>query len=160
MNMYHLLAATLVVAASFGPAVAAEVAAGPAVVQGSTTPKIGDKMPDGAIYAGISPDMHKPLYATPVTAIGHYDWNKGAEYCAALKTNGHPDWRLPTKDELNVLYNNSAAIGGFDTSGLETFGWYWSSSEGDHGLVWGQRFSDGTQGNHLKTYDSSVRCVR
>jgi len=160
MSMYYLLAAALVLAASFGPAVAAEMAAGPAVVQGSTTPRIGDKMPDGAIYAGISPDRGEPMYTTPATAIGHYNWNKGAEYCAALKRNGHQDWRLPTKDELNVLYNNRAAIGGFDTSGLETFGWYWSSSEGDRSLAWGQRFSDGDQYYNLKTYESSVRCAR
>jgi hypothetical protein len=33
---------------------------------------------------------------------------------------------MPTKSELNVLFNNRAAIGGFDLSGSEPSGWYWS----------------------------------
>src|ERR1039458_10259614 len=31
-------------------------------------PKIGDKMPDGTVLAGISPDTNKPMYATPADA--------------------------------------------------------------------------------------------
>jgi hypothetical protein len=27
--------------------------------------RIGDIIPDGTIYAGISPDTNKPMYATP-----------------------------------------------------------------------------------------------
>ena len=34
-------------------------------------------------------------------------------------------WRLPTKDELNKLYNNKKKIGGFKDSYLDDF--YWSS---------------------------------
>src|SRR5947207_14645373 len=30
--------------------------------------KPGDRMPDGTVYAGISPDTHKPIYATPKDA--------------------------------------------------------------------------------------------
>jgi len=31
-------------------------------------PKVGDKMPDGTVLAGISPDTNKPMYATPADA--------------------------------------------------------------------------------------------
>src|SRR5260370_41766213 len=34
----------------------------------STEPKIGDRMPDGTVYAGISPDSGKAMYATPTDA--------------------------------------------------------------------------------------------
>jgi hypothetical protein len=34
------------------------------------------------------------------------------------------DWRVPSKNGLNVLFNNRAAIGGFDISGTVTVGWY------------------------------------
>jgi Protein of unknown function (DUF1566) len=129
-------------------------------MQGGTTPQIGGKMADGAIYAGISPDTHEPMYTTSARVVDHYNWNRGAEYCRALKINGHVGWRLPTKDELSVLYNNREAIGGFDTSGAESVGWYWSFSEEGGDLVWGQRFSDGEQYYNIKTYVSSVRCVR
>src|SRR5437764_12648503 len=30
--------------------------------------KPGDRMDDGTIYAGISPDTHKPMYTTPADA--------------------------------------------------------------------------------------------
>jgi hypothetical protein len=34
------------------------------MAQTLTEPKIGDKMPDGTIYAGISPETGRPMYAT------------------------------------------------------------------------------------------------
>jgi hypothetical protein len=73
---------------------------------------------------------------------------------------GHKDWHVPTKNELNVLFNNRAAIGGFDISGSNPSGWYWSSSFYDKWNAWGQRFSDGFQNDFSKVYPSSVRCVR
>lgn len=30
--------------------------------------RIGDRMPDGTVYAGISPDTSKPMYTTPAYA--------------------------------------------------------------------------------------------
>ncbi|WP_205756022.1 MopE-related protein [Lacibacter luteus] len=53
-------------------------------------------------------------------------------------------WFLPTKDELNKLYVNRAAIGGF-TGDL-----YWSSSEYDADNAWVQSFQTGGQGPGLK----------
>lgn len=35
---------------------------------------------------------------------------------------------MPTVRELNVLFNNRAAIGGFNESGL-LLGYYWSASQ-------------------------------
>src|SRR5437762_1894389 len=92
----------------------------------------GDRMPDGRIYAGISPDTHKPMYTTPEDAPLTYTFNEARKYAAELEANGHKDWRVPTKAELKVLFNNRAAIGGFDASGLNPGGWYWSSTEHGH----------------------------
>src|ERR1022692_3528523 len=80
----------------------------------STAPQIGDKMPDGSVYAGVSPDTNKPMYATPADAPLTYTFNQAQKYAANLDAHCHQDWRVPTKGELNVLYNNRAAIGGFD----------------------------------------------
>jgi hypothetical protein len=38
----------------------------------------------------------------------------GSKHAATLNAHGHKDWRLPTKVELDVLFNNRAAIGGFE----------------------------------------------
>jgi hypothetical protein len=123
-------------------------------------PKPGDKMPDGAVYAGISPDTNKPMYATPADAPLTYTFNQAQKYAEHLDAYGHKDWRVPTKGELNVLFQNRAAIGGFDISGSDPAGWYWSSSQLYNVKAWGQRFSDGDQKYYSKNGDSSLRCVR
>ena len=126
----------------------------------ATAPKIGAKMPDGTIYAGMSPDTNKPMYTTPADASLTMTFNEAKEYAARLDAHGHKDWRVPTKAELNVLFNNRAAVGGFNVSGSLPAGWYWSSSQNYGWLAWVRRFSDGYQDDILKSYPSSVRCVR
>src|ERR1039457_3891244 len=103
-------------------------------------PKVGDKMPDGTVLAGISPDTNKPMYATPADASLTMTFNEAQEYAAKLDAHGHKDWRVPTKAELNVLFNNRAAIGGFDKTGLYPAAWYRSSSQSHEWLAWEQRF--------------------
>jgi hypothetical protein len=123
--------------------------------------KPGDRMPDGTIYAGISPDTGKAMYATQTDAPLTYTFNQAQKYAEKLDANGHMDWRVPTKSELNVLYNNRAAIGEFDVSGSNPAGWYWSSSQDILSLnAWDQRFSDGNQDYYVKLNASSLRCVR
>jgi hypothetical protein len=114
---------------------------------------IGDKATDGTIYAGISPDTNQPLYTTPADAPGTDTLSGAKRYCSALQTSGHQDWRAPTKNELNTLYQNrdvSELKGTFNETGSHSAGWYWSSSSpagSDDGSYWGwaQRFSDGFQ---------------
>ena len=123
-------------------------------------PKIGDKMPDGTVFAGISPDTNKPMYATSADASLTMKFNEAQEYAAKLDAHGHKDWRVPTKAELNVLFNNRAAIGGLNISGSYPAGWYWSASPDTKWGAWGQRFSDGAQGDNYKLNPLSVRPVR
>ena len=123
-------------------------------------PKPGNRMADGTVYAGISPDTGKAMYTTPKDAPLTMKWNAAMEYAAQLDARGHEDWRVPTQGELNVMYNNRAAIGGFNVSGSDPAGWYWSSSQFDNLTAWDQRFSDGDQGAYYKYYVSSLRCVR
>ena len=65
------------------------------------------------------------------------------------------DWRMPTRFELNEMYVQRVAIGGFANFG------YWSSTENNYGNAWGQYFSDGFQGYDGKAgYPFYVRSVR
>jgi hypothetical protein len=121
--------------------------------------KIGDRMPDGTVYAGISAATDEPMYATPNDAPFTYTFNQARDYAAKLDVHGHQDWRVPTKSELNVLFQNRAAIGGFDESGSHPARFYLSSSHLSDNHAWGQRFSDGDQFNYFKHYVSSLRCV-
>jgi len=126
-------------------------------------PKPGDKMFDGSVYAGISPDTNKPMYAMPADAPLSMTFNEAKKYAQganAQRHYGHDGWHVPTKAELNVLFNNRAAIGGFNTteSASDPAGWYWSAKSYTW-TAWGQRFSDGCQGNPDKGNHSSVRLV-
>ncbi len=79
-------------------------------------PKIGDKMQDGTTLAGISPDTGEPMYVTPADAPLKMEWKRVKGYVKELnrdKAHGYKDWRSPTADELRVLFDCSAAIGGF-----------------------------------------------
>jgi hypothetical protein len=121
-----------------------------------TEPRIGERMPDGTVYAGTSPDTGKPMYTTPADAPLTMKWIKAMQ----LEAHGHKDWKLPSQAEQDVLFANRTAIGGFNTSGSFPAGYYWSSSEGSNVSAWFQRFSDGLQDFSLKSYGLSVRCVR
>ena len=123
--------------------------------------QIGEVMPDGTVYAGISPDTGKPMFTTAADAPLTYTFNQAQKYAKKHNAHGHKDWRVPTKGELNVLFSNRVAIGRFDESGSLPGGWYWSSSQYDYNTAWSQLFSDGNQFYlNLKDGASSVRCVR
>ncbi len=68
--------------------------------------------------------------------------------------NGYGDWFLPSKDELNELYQQRAVVGGFtNVNG-------WSSTEVTSNLAWLQYFTNGLQINLGKYNALSVRAVR
>jgi hypothetical protein len=127
-------------------------------------PQVGDKQADGTVFAGLSPDTNQPMYARSSDEPNTYKWKKAMEYAARFEGNGHPAgaFRVPSKDELNVLFRNRAKIGGFNETGSGPAGWYWSSTEGRAyaGCAWDQRFDDGDRGWDPKSYESSLRLVR
>jgi hypothetical protein len=125
--------------------------------------RIGYKMPDGTIHAGVSPDTAKKMYAMPTDAPLTFTFKEAQKYAEgvnARKQFGHNDWRVPTKNELNVLFNNRAAIGGFDVGGSGPACWYWSATPNNGWNMWCQRFSDGYQNDYSEDFDLSVRLVR
>lgn len=76
--------------------------------------------------------------------------------CYDLVLNGYSDWYLPSKDELNELYINRVAIGGFVAGG------YWSSTETSPfgGSIYIQSFVNGAQ-TSTPLYDTKrVRAIR
>ena len=77
-----------------------------------------------------------------------------ASLCGDLVLGGYSDWYLPSIDELNKLYLNRVAIGGFANFG------YWSSTEIANNGAWLQGFDDGYQYNFNKYDDGDVRAVR
>lgn len=133
---------------------------GPAASRTPSEFKIGTRMRDGSVFAGVSRDKVLLMYTTRHDAPGTYTWTEAMKYCSDLGAEGHRIWRLPTEPELFTLFNNSAAIGYFHTSGSDPATWYWSSSRDSTWGAWGQRFSDDAAGYPDEFDRLSVRCVR
>ena len=92
-------------------------------------------------------------------------------FCAArtcnelvITENGktYGDWYLPSKEELNLMYENKETIDATATSNGGTAfasSKYWSSTEYDDNAAYYQDFSDGFQGNANKI-TFKVRAIR
>ena len=82
--------------------------------------------------------------------LGMMNWHEAKIACKTLRKG----WRLPTKDELNMLYKNKKEIGDF------AINFYWSSTELDNYLAWRQDFNFGNQYGFNKNFTYYVRAVR
>lgn len=95
-----------------------------------------------------------------IAAQGTGDY--AASLTANLVLNGHRDWFLPSRDELDLMYRNIGPaapeplrnIGGFGP------GIYWSSSEYVTSIAWTQNFVNGDQTNEYAVNSLGVRPVR
>jgi hypothetical protein len=82
--------------------------------------------------------------------------DKAAQFCDALIEGGYDDWFLPSKDELNEMYNNLHLHGVGDFANLR----YSSSSEADANNHSTQIFTDGSQNDNGKNIILRFRAAR
>ena len=82
--------------------------------------------------------------------LGEHNWEDAKKVCAKLGYG----WRLPTREELHLMWLNRESIGNFATAS------YWSSSEGNYNYAWNQYFFNGNQYTNYKYYTYYVRAVR
>jgi len=109
------------------------------------------------IKAGKEPIQEPILCSNPEMLFEVYpihfrktNWEDAMKACADLGDG----WRLPTRLELLLMYNNQDELGGF------ALDYYWSSTEDDNYGAWIQDFGYGGQGLNPKLYDYYVRAVR
>jgi hypothetical protein len=81
------------------------------------------------------------------------NWDDAKLYCFSLNVDGKTGWRLPSKEELNLIYKSE--------NDFEKL-WYRSSTEDNSDYVWVQNFFGGYQtGNGSKNFDGYyVRAIR
>lgn len=80
--------------------------------------------------------------------------NYAANICEELTLNGYSDWFLPSKNELNLLYQQRNIINGFNE------GYYWCATEYDSLHAWNQYFPYGPQYYADKADSACVRAIR
>ena len=81
------------------------------------------------------------------------------DFSVSTSNADYTDWYLPSKHELNLLYQQKMIVGGFNlTSGI-----YWSSTESvttPETSAWEQEFKFGSQHEDDKDLPDQVRCIR
>ncbi len=96
-------------------------------------------------------------------SIAYHGFNFGSvaakscsDYSITVSGITYDDWFLPSKDELNYIYQNLVIhnLGGFSGD------YYWSSSEIDSHSAWLQSLSSGSQLTNNKYVNNRVRPVR
>jgi len=111
----------------------------------------GSHVTTGATATAIGTGQANTTAIVSKQGTGSY----AAQLCNDLTEGGYDDWFLPSQDELNKLWLNKVAIGGFADS------YYWSSSEQPAAVnAFTQLFSTGGQvvSNEKDTY--LVRAAR
>jgi hypothetical protein len=91
----------------------------------------------GTVIDATSTEIGKGL-ANTLAIIGGCSMAGAALACSNLVENGYDDWFLPSKDELHQMYLQRTVV-----PDLLSYGVYYSSSEYDADLVWGQIFDEG-----------------
>ena len=115
--------------------------------------------------SGVAPELHgigdgEANTQAIVDELGSGDY--AARLCWDLEHGGYDDWFLPSKDELNAIWDNIVDDGSGANSGIGVFApnLYWSSSENSATKAWYQDFADGGQGSWGKGLNLRVRAVR
>ena len=113
--------------------------------------QVGDFV-HGGYYAGDHDGHHIICSPIEYELPFEFDWHQAINYCKAL------GMELPTKEELNLLYELSKLVP--DQFRTGEWSWYWSSSEYSSTCAWSQSFNNGYQNDSSKTYSNCVRPIK
>ncbi len=125
------------------------------------TPQIGDFYQGGIVFFVDETGQHGLVCAVS-DAPELLDWYEAFDFCNNYSLTGesviYDDWYLPSRDELNQMDINKAAI--VNGGGVFTTYSYWSSTEYYSYNAWVQSFSYGSQTYDDKINPANVRAVR
>jgi hypothetical protein len=107
------------------------------------------KAQQAAAVRGPGAAAPTPTWTDPATGLmwasrdngSDVDWNQADAYCSKLQLAGYKDWRLPTIEELEGIFDPKVNASGLLVDkvthdvhvrgNLKLTGWHWSSSLGD-----------------------------
>ena len=94
-----------------------------------------------------------------VENIGKLDFTTAKLVCDTLTSEGFDDWRLPTKEEFELIHPklNLKKVGG---GSLFQSSWYWTSTELDKENSWTHNLQSGLQASYFKDFKCLVKAVR
>ena len=116
----------------------------------------------GGYSSGTNTVLGTGAANTTALIAGCSETSTAANLARAVRDGGYSDWYLPSKDELNKLYENKNLVGNF----INWPNWYWSSSEVPDPTwpvsynAWYQDLSDGSQSNDDKNGQKGIRAIR
>ena len=79
--------------------------------------------------------------------------NYAASLCLNYESGNFKDWYLPSKKELDLLYQQRNVVGNLSATN------YWSSTEATKGKAWDQEFGGGFQFKDDKGFTLNVRAI-
>ncbi len=108
----------------------------------------------GKVIGGTSAAIGTGQANTLAIINGCDSTKTAARICDDLVVNGYSDWYLPSKGELNLLFQSKASFRGIKTD------YYWSSTEADGSSAECQDFYDGHKLPYEKNRTYFVRAIR
>ncbi len=115
-----------------------------------SAPSVGSTGPGGSVVVFADSSGLHGLEAKAADEANKLDWSAAI---AAVGAYGM-GWRLPTMNELNLLYQQKTLVGGFTTD------YYWSSQDDGNSVAWYVYFTNGEQNFNFKNIPFRVRAVR
>jgi hypothetical protein len=151
MKKLFLLSISLaLLIASFAAGCASE----PKIAKDPGIYKVGDTGPGGGII--FFAENGRYLECSP--SLGRSAWDAAKDTVKNYRGGRKSDWRLPSMNELNLMYNN-LRLQGLGSFNLDRF---WSSEQDADNAdnARNVNFLDGAPGSARKTFTYSVRAVR
>jgi len=125
---------------------------GNASAKGKKSYDIGETGPGG----GIVFSAENGTYMECSWGLGKGKWDDAQKIIKKYRGGRKNDWRLPTVDELDLIYRNLKLqdLGGFNLDK------YWSSLLENDDYAWTFDFILGTEDTYKKSFSCQIRAVR